>query len=164
VGFGLVCGMLIHEINRDGIDSLHIKATVEKTPFPSFLLYAALLAVFLFPKSVRGLYPMIALATVVPAIVFIGAHIRPGPGLETNVARFLGWISYPIYCLHVPVVRLIVYARGGLHTPPYWVMLASATITIALAIMLTKWYEAPIRAALSGARRQPHAIPAVTPD
>jgi len=137
---------------------------VERTAYPSFLLYAALLAVFLFPRSVRGLYPVIALATAVPAIVLIGAHIRPGPGLETNVARFLGWISYPIYCLHVPVVRLVVYARGGLHTPAYWVMLVSATITIALAVTLTRWYEEPLRAALSGARRPQPAVPAAAPD
>jgi peptidoglycan/LPS O-acetylase OafA/YrhL len=163
VAFGFTCGVLLHELMRDGVGARRVAATLGRAPYPSFLLYAALLAMFLFPKTIHGLYAMIALATAVPTIVFVGAQIRTGSGIETNAARFLGWISYPIYCLHIPVVRLVIFARGGSRSPADGVMVLSAIITIALAVALTRWYEEPMRAALSGRtsprRREPVGAP-----
>ncbi|MEI9986430.1 MAG: acyltransferase [Aliidongia sp.] len=115
VGFGFTLGILLHALTRDGIGTQRAAAVLRRVPYPSFVLYAALAAMFLFPNTVRGLYPLLALATVAPAIVFIGAQLRTGPGLETDVARFLGWVSYPVYCLHVPILRLVIFARGGVH-------------------------------------------------
>lgn len=99
VGFGISLGVLLQQLTRDDTLGVRIRLLFERLPYPS-LLYAAALVIFLFPRSAHGLYSLLALATVAPAIVFVGAQVRLPAGLESNVARFLGWISYPIYCLH----------------------------------------------------------------
>jgi len=150
VAFGFSSGVLLHAVTRDGIGGWRIRALIGRIPCPSFLLYAAALAILLFPRTAHGLYPLLAMATVVPALVFFGANIRPRSELEMNVATFLGWISYPIYCLHYPVVRLVIFIRGGEPGSGYLLMAVSAAVTLALAMALTRWYEEPLRAALSG--------------
>jgi peptidoglycan/LPS O-acetylase OafA/YrhL len=150
VGFGFSLGVLLHAVTRLGTAGWRIQALVGRIPYPSFLLYAAALAMFLFPRTAHGIYPLVAVATVVPAIVFFGAHICLRSELEKNVATFLGWISYPIYCLHYPIVRLAIFLRGSEHGSGYLLMAVSAAVTLALAVALTRWYEEPLRAALSG--------------
>ena len=150
VGFGFCLGVLLHAVIRAGIARWPIQTMAEAIPYPSFLIYGILLAIFVFPKSAHGLYGLVALATVVPAIVFFGAHVRLRSELEKNVASFLGWISYPIYCLHYPIIRLAIFLRGGRHVSSYSLMAISAAVTLALAVVLTRWYEEPLRAALSG--------------
>jgi len=158
VGFGFSLGVLLHAVTRDGIDGWRIRAVIGRIPYPSFLLYATALAMLLFQRTAHGLYPLCALATVVPAIVFFGAHIRLRSELEKNVATFLGWISYPIYCLHYPIVRLVIFLRGGEHGSGYLLMAVSAAVTLALAMALTRWYEEPLRAALSGQSFAPYRL------
>jgi peptidoglycan/LPS O-acetylase OafA/YrhL len=150
VGFGFSLGVLLHAMTRVGTAEWRIRSLIGRIPYPSFLFYAAALAMLLFPWSARGLYPLVALATVVPALVFFGANIRLRSELEKNVATFLGWISYPIYCLHYPIVRLAMFLRGSEHVSGYLLMAVSAAGTLALAVALTRWYEEPLRAVLSG--------------
>jgi peptidoglycan/LPS O-acetylase OafA/YrhL len=95
------------------------------------------LVIFLFPRSAHGFYSLLALATVAPAIVFVGAQVRLPAGLESNVARFLCWISYPIYCLHYPFVRLVIFIRDITHGSGYLLMAAGAAVSLALAMALT---------------------------
>jgi peptidoglycan/LPS O-acetylase OafA/YrhL len=150
VAFGFSLGVLIQQLMRDDTLGSRIRALIERLPYPSLLLYAAALVIFLFPRSAHGLYSLVALATVAPAIVFVGAQVRLPAGLESNVARFLGWISYPIYCLHYPFVRLATFIRDFTHGSGYLLMLAGAAVSLALAMALTRWYDEPLRAALSG--------------
>jgi peptidoglycan/LPS O-acetylase OafA/YrhL len=148
-GFGFSTGVALHALARIGVGS-RLRALIARLPCPSFLLYAALLVMFLFPRTAHGLYPPLALATVAPAIVFVGAQIRMHDGLERKIAVFLGWISYPIYCLHFPIIRLAILLYGNGHGQAYAVMGAAAVVTLVLAVVLTRWYEEPVRTALSG--------------
>jgi peptidoglycan/LPS O-acetylase OafA/YrhL len=104
----------------------------------------------MFPRSIHGLYPLLAVATVGPAIVFVGAQVRLRVGLKRNIAAFLGWISYPVYCLHYPVIRLLIFLRDGKQGSVYLVLAVTTAVTLVLAVVLTRWYEEPVRAALSG--------------
>jgi peptidoglycan/LPS O-acetylase OafA/YrhL len=149
VGFGFTLGMLLHGLARDGVGQRAAEAVSRRVPYPSFALYAGLLAVLVFPATLRGLYAMAALAVAVPAIVLAGAGIRPRGGLETRIARFLGWISYPLYCLHVPIFRAIICIHGGVHGSAYPLMGAGVLATFAVAIVAAKGYDEPLRAALS---------------
>jgi peptidoglycan/LPS O-acetylase OafA/YrhL len=162
VGFGFSLGVLLQQLMRDDTVGLRIRVLIERLPYPSLLLYAAALAMFLFPRSAHGLYSLLALATVAPAIVFVGAQVRLPAGLELNLARFLGWISYPIYCLHYPFVRLVTFVRDITHVPGYLLMAAGAAASLAVAMVLTRWYEEPLRAALSG-RWSPLQAPKAAP-
>jgi peptidoglycan/LPS O-acetylase OafA/YrhL len=64
----------------------------------------------------------------------------------------LGWISYPVYCLHYPIGRLAKFLGVGTHDPGYLPMGAGIAVTLAAAMALTRWYEEPVRAALSARR------------
>jgi peptidoglycan/LPS O-acetylase OafA/YrhL len=73
-----------------------------------------------------------------------------------RLARLLGWISYPVYCLHTPIMRYVMY--GGVTGRNVTATLALAVSTTLLAaIVLTRWYEEPVRAVLS--RRLPALRP-----
>ena len=150
VGFGFTLGVLLHTLARDGSAGGRVRALAARVPYASFVLYAAALAMFLFPRSAHGIYPLLALAVVAPTIVFVGAQIRVRDGLEKNIAVFLGWISYPVYCLHYPIIRLVVFLRGSDHGAAYLLFAVSTAVSLALAMALTRWYEEPVRAALSG--------------
>jgi peptidoglycan/LPS O-acetylase OafA/YrhL len=149
VGFSFSFGVLLHALSRDRTGQ-RIQSLVERIPYPSFVLYGAALAMLLFSKSIHGLYPLLAVATVGPAIVFVGAHTQLRSGFERNIATFLGWISYPVYCLHYPVVRLVIFLRDGKQSSGYFLLAVTTLVTLVLAVVLTRWYEEPVRAALSG--------------
>ena len=159
VGFGFSLGVSLHALQRSGVAG-RIPALLEKLPYPSFALYVALLAMLLFGRSAHGLYPAIAIATAAPAIVFMAAHINLRTGFEKKIATFLGWISYPIYCLHYPVARLVMFVRDDRHGSAWFPLLVSSTVALALAVALTRWYEEPLRAALSGRSRTRIRVPA----
>ena len=120
--FGFTLGVLLHELILHGVGASRAQAIFERTPYPSLVLYAALLAVLLCPRTLKGLYPMAVLALVTPSIVFFGAHVPIRHRFETRLARFLGWISYPIYCLHVPVLRGVIClsVSRAPHPTPSW--------------------------------------------
>jgi peptidoglycan/LPS O-acetylase OafA/YrhL len=147
VGFGFTLGVLLHGLLRDG-QGRWLASAVAQVPYASFALYAALFAVLLCPKSVRGFYPFAVLMALAPAIVFVSAYVRPRRGLETQAARFLGWISYPIYCLHIPIMRFVMFG-GFAGRSTFAILAVGAAATMVAAAVVTKWYEEPVRAALS---------------
>ena len=163
VGFAFTLGLVLQGLLRDGFGAGAVATLVRRVPYPSFMLYALLLAMLLFPKSARGIYPMLAVSTLVPAMVFLGAHIRTRAGLETNIARFLGWMSYPLFCLHVPVIRLVIFAQGGVIASPTRTMAISGLVTLACVVVLTKCYEEPLRrvltARLRGSKKERSSAP-----
>jgi peptidoglycan/LPS O-acetylase OafA/YrhL len=153
--FGFTLGVLLYGFMRDGLGR-RIAAAVARVPYASFALYIALFAVLACPVSARGLYGLAVLVTVAPAIIFVSACVRPRNGLEMRLARLLGWISYPVYCLHTPIMRYVMY--GGVTGRNVTATLALAVSTTLLAaIVLTRWYEEPVRAVLS--RRLPALRP-----
>jgi peptidoglycan/LPS O-acetylase OafA/YrhL len=154
VGFGFSLGILLQQLTRDVVPEQHIRALVRRLPYPSFLLYAAVLAIFLFPKTAHGFYPLLALVTIVPGVVFVSAHVNLTTGLQQNVAKFLGWISYPIYCLHYPFVRLAILMRDSGYGSGYLLLAAGTAASFVLAIVLTRWCDEPVRSWLSGGRKR----------
>jgi peptidoglycan/LPS O-acetylase OafA/YrhL len=150
VGFSFSLGVLLQQLARDDIAESRIRALIGRLPYPSFLLYAAALVIFHIPRTAHGFIPLLAVTTIIPALVFVGTQIHLGPGLELNVAKFLGWISYPIYCVHYPFVRFVTFMRDSGHGSGLLLMAAGTAGSLVLAMALTRWYEEPVRAWLSG--------------
>jgi peptidoglycan/LPS O-acetylase OafA/YrhL len=68
------------------------------------------------------------------------------------VVKALGALSYPIYCLHVPVGNAIalVLREGSNYNSPDWRFVGLATITTTvLSALLLKLVDEPVRAALT---------------
>ena len=77
----------------------------------AILLLAA--AILMVPR-LGAWYPLLAITLLMPALVFLGTMIEPGPKLRRGW-HLLGRISYPLYVLHAPrrdLCRMVV-RQGG---------------------------------------------------
>jgi peptidoglycan/LPS O-acetylase OafA/YrhL len=90
----------------------------------------------------RALFDIVMLGGVIPLIVWLGAHWAvPAPRL----AKWLGGLSFPLYCMHAP---LVAFAHAS---PPVMVLLLIGMIAIASAV--DRFFDQPIQSKLK-ARRQ----------
>ena len=98
--YGFVCGMVLHEISNPD----KLQDWIRKLPkLHPFLLYLALIASLAFPYELRGLYFYLTVGVVAPILILVTSRAVTGPVL-TPVSEFLGWLSYPLYCLHSPAM------------------------------------------------------------
>jgi peptidoglycan/LPS O-acetylase OafA/YrhL len=114
-----------------------------------YLLYFLLIVIFAFPNELAGIYPAVILAIAAPGLVFIGSMVNCEGVAAGNLAKFLGWISYPIYCLHFPIGRAVFLFADGAHYSKSFAVLASIAITFVASVTLTKLCEEPVRAYLT---------------
>lgn len=121
---------------------------------------AVLLILFCIPyiegKSsvcLNGVYELICIALVFPALVWIAASGKTTDKQSTRICRFLGDISFPLYAIHYPLMYLF-YAwliKNKLYTfTECWQMAALVyTGSILLAYLCLKCYDEPVRKWLS---------------
>jgi peptidoglycan/LPS O-acetylase OafA/YrhL len=58
----------------------------------------------LFPFYIKGLYSLLVIAVLAPLLVIQGGNAKCANRIILAASEFLGWISYPVYCLHFPVM------------------------------------------------------------
>ena len=119
------------------------------------LLAGTLLAVLLVP-TVAGnwLYESLAVLVVFPTIVRLGAAYEPAPPL-TSLCLIAGKLSYPLYILHYPVIRLFsTFIRSfDLRGVEFGAAIAIEMISaVGLAFVAMKLFDEPVRAWLAGRR------------
>jgi peptidoglycan/LPS O-acetylase OafA/YrhL len=132
------------------------------------MLAAALLA---NPEQAFGIPPALydgALALIgFPLLVWSAAAI-PLDGRVAQAARWLGLLSYPIYILQGPVLRVGVELAKHVPLPAPVFALAQAGAVIATAWAANRWFDAPLQQWLRRAERRrlapPAAIHADRPD
>jgi len=117
---------------------------------PVYLL-CLLVAVFLPAPHFQhwSAAPWLGCALVlVPSIVAVGAVSGTENPILQKTFDYLGWISYPLYCLHFPVMALFTMTGMGRNYGPAGVALLAA-ITWAAAHLLSRFVEEPVRARLA---------------
>jgi peptidoglycan/LPS O-acetylase OafA/YrhL len=146
-GFG--AGLLIFRFNQKG---WRLPAV------PYWILVLALIACMIrwFPSA--KLYwarDLLLVVVILPTIVAFAVH-SPVPKRLVGPATWLGAISYPLYTLHVPLLRGFRWLL--MSSPPvplgerhllWWVALAAV---IGAAALYEHFYDAPIRTALANRR------------
>lgn len=138
-----------------------------RTGWASLLPVAVLVPLLAVGKG--GLWFDLAAALVVmPLIVWTGLRLEPGPRLG-RLFRWAGLTSYAIYALHGPVLHLARFeiVRHISRRPHTVVMLGLAAIALLLLLCaaLDRWYDAPLRRAMSRLllhRRRPPAEAAMS--
>lgn len=105
------------------------------------------------PVCLNGVYELICIALVFPALVWIAASGKTTDKQSTRICRFLGDISFPLYAIHYPLMYLF-YAwliKNKLYTfTECWQMAALVyTGSIPLAYLCLKCYDEPVRKWLS---------------
>ncbi|PLK24242.1 acyltransferase [Novosphingobium sp. TH158] len=127
---------------------LHARhGTVRVSPWIAWLAAAALVAALAFDPARRGLWDALCVFVILPALVWLGAcHEMP----QRRTASALGDLSYPLYCIHVPLLVLLPENSGAI---------AAGTLgLIALAWALDRWFDRPLRALLTGWISRPARI------
>jgi peptidoglycan/LPS O-acetylase OafA/YrhL len=146
--FGFTLGVFLYRFADDG-NWIKARNFCRQHFGSPWLLYLTLVGVFAVPTTLGGFYPALILAIVAPSLVFIGASIDCNNIFDAAIAKFLGWISYPIYCLHFPIGRAVFLLAADRHLTPVEAASLSAVITIVAAAVLTAFYDRPMRAYLT---------------
>ncbi|KAB0643692.1 acyltransferase family protein [Burkholderia latens] len=149
VGYGFLLGVAIgkmYDANLSAKPHWFIAGLVKN----DYMLFVAFVMVVAFPTSIKGTYSMAILLFVAPALVYRGAMLTPSGKTMARISAFLGWISYPLYCVHYPIGRLVfAYApQADIHIVRT-AMVAALLSTVA-AVGFAKFIEEPIRSYLSG--------------
>ncbi len=90
----------------------------------------------------RDIY-VVAVFLAFPAAVWLALHAEAGIPISRLFDR-LGDVSYPIYALHMPLAILLLAVAGPL-APSLWMGLAFIITLIVLAVILNRYYDAPLR-------------------
>ena len=146
--YGFTVGLLLYSVVND-MSMSTIRSIFERFINSSFVLYFILILVFMFPVQLRGLYSALILVVVAPSLVFAGSLIPCTSAATLNTARFLGWISYPLYCLHAPIGNAVFLIAHRAHLAPSIAIISSIILSLLASIVLTRFYEEPVRAYLT---------------
>lgn len=105
------------------------------------------------PISLNGLFEIVCIGLVFPTLVRLGASGKTTDKRSTQLCKFFGDISYPLYAVHYPVMYLF-YAwliDNQLYTfAEIWPMAIVVYFgSIILAYLCLKLYDEPVRKWLS---------------
>lgn len=140
-------GLLIFRAHTRGFTPL-------KVPY-AVIVIALIACMFRALPSIGGfaIRDLVIVLVILPALVIL-AIASPLSARWERWAIWLGALSYPLYAIHVPLLRgfnVIVDALpDDWQTPAWWVSLA---LTLGLAVLFERFYDAPIRRWISNRRR-----------
>lgn len=142
--YGFCAGIIIYRIR--GCVPARWNERFMSLPYKSLIIYAAMIACFAFPLHIKGLYYLAQILIFAPLVVLAGSLAPPENAADKKLAEYLGWLSYPIYCLHIPVIRLCYYAyeRLGLSKDVSFLIVAMVA-TFLVSIAVTKYLDEPLR-------------------
>ncbi len=101
--FGFLAGMFTYRVWRDR-ERIGFMRRISLVRFLSPIsIYVAVLVMLLWPWRAYGLYYFAAASLAAPTIVLLAACTPCRTRWLSKGSRFLGWMSYPVYCLHQPV-------------------------------------------------------------
>lgn len=141
--FGFTTGVLLLRL-------FSIQAPI-KSNFGALLILVFTVTPLLLPDSSRtnGLVDNIAVLAIFPMAIWLGAHSHPH-GWALRAFTWLGAASYPVYVMHVPLLILFeryTHQAGLTQSARLGPLLAPAFLIgiFALAIVLDRWYDQPLR-------------------
>jgi peptidoglycan/LPS O-acetylase OafA/YrhL len=120
---------------------------------PAYIL-GSLLIVFVMPNmGAWSIFLWLGSAVVlVPLWVSLGINSEPTGARTRQAFEYIGWLSYPIYCLHVPIYHLINLVAAK-HINEFLVSAMAITLSFVIAHAATKYVEEPSRTRLQAALR-----------
>lgn len=115
------------------------------------LLLPALAALLIFAPIDRAWWDILCIFVLMPALLWLGT-LWELP--KEKVGEVLGDISFPLYCLHGPII-LIMLPRGSESE-----LLLSFALLLAAAWAMDRWIDRPLRARLAAIRwSRPQPLP-----
>ncbi|MFW8643484.1 hypothetical protein ACOJBO_15715 [Rhizobium beringeri] len=110
---------------------------------PLFILIVVLFLPFSVP---RGLYDFFCITIIIPVVVALAAAVPPNQ--ERPLAAYFGLLSYPLYAIHQPIIRLGAQFQSLTDGVIPLAITVSGTLlaAIAAAHFLFTHFDKPIRA------------------
>ncbi len=102
-----LAGMAIYALTQKAPISFFRSLPVSNSLVAAFAMYGAMMAMMFFPFHMSGIYPFFGVAVICPLLITIGARIQPKVRWFNWVSDYLGQVSFPLYCIHVPVFLLV---------------------------------------------------------
>lgn len=103
--------------------------------------------------AMKVYFEVLCITLAFPAIVWLGARGSSSCAGFNRFLSFIGDLSYPLYAIHYPFIYLYIgWINSGAHPfgPYEWCTpVAIAIICIALAALITRFYDKPVRKWLS---------------
>ena len=104
---------------------------------------------FLAPDTPGGVMRIVILVIFAPAIVYAAANMSYAHRVSQLIGRFLGWMSYPVYCLHFPIGRWVLTVFTRAQWPRWEGDLCAICLTLAASFILALLYDEPVRKTLN---------------
>ncbi len=143
-----------------GVLLFRVRPRQREAPWLGPLLIVSLAAIFLWPVNDTEFSSLVCVLLLFPMIVFAGAAVTAGTILS-KVCRFGGEISYPIYILQGPFLRVGEEVLKHWHSSSigYWIFsIAEGAFIGGIALAALKFYDRPLQDRLGSAfRRDPPA-------
>jgi peptidoglycan/LPS O-acetylase OafA/YrhL len=130
--FSFVSGMLIFDWYSRGASSVPIALSTLPQKLGVGSLYLLLIFALSFPFELWGAYYIFSIVFFAPFLILLAAHAQTATRLGARLSSFLGWLSYPIYCLHRPVLLMMQDLADQIKTSVF-----SAVGVLPLAFALT---------------------------
>ena len=105
------------------------------------------------PVCLNGLFEMFCIILVFPTLVWLGASGRTTDKRSTQICKFLGDISFPLYAIHYPLMYLFyawLIKKPDAASSEVWLWSVVVYVgSIVLAYICLKAYDEPVRRWLS---------------
>jgi peptidoglycan/LPS O-acetylase OafA/YrhL len=141
VGFGFFLGVALYRYRSH--------AFILRLPHLHPAIASALLvAFFAMPPLSSNIYDLVVGMVVLPLVVGASIHYE-SDGLEAALSKFTGWLSYPLYVVHYPIMFMTVGAWKYLdkegRLPLIGVEAVTFTSCAIAAYLLGRFYDEPTR-------------------
>ena len=145
VGFSFFAGVLVFRW-RDRLPRFG--------PAMALAVVLAVTAMVLVPRAAwHSLYWIAAAVVLVPALVALGAACSiPESPLPRRLCEYSGRISYPVYCLHYPLLMLFPLWNDTRSVAHGASLLFFVVATLVISHALLVWFDEPFRASLATRR------------
>ncbi len=99
--------------------------------------------------SLNGIFEAVCIMVVFPAVVWLAASGKTTDKTSTNICRFLGNISYPLYIVHYPVMYAfymwLIKTKQFTFAETWPMALATIACSVCIAWLCLKFYDEPVR-------------------
>ncbi len=111
-----------------------------------------LVGIFCAPETFPDTYNFLVTVLIFPIVILAAASFKPA-NIWATLSKFGGWISYPLYAIHMPVAAittaaLVHFRMYDLLSPTIRVS-AILCVSVIAAALLGKFFDDPIRAFLA---------------
>jgi peptidoglycan/LPS O-acetylase OafA/YrhL len=138
VGYSFMVGVLLYKF------SYKFESIPKLNPI---IISVILIAMLLLPLADVVQYWVFSSLIILPLIVLFGGHSVVAQNLLSKSFTYLGYISYPLYCLHKPF--LVIWDSINPFPDHYYrSLLILAIFTIMVTHFLAKYVDEPIRMSL----------------